>query len=213
METWSEVLKSKKFWAAVIASLVFKEIFTRLSVLTAAGGLKLWSRVLYIVTLGSAEVRDAPYASAALNPYAVPSLMLLFFALFAFIALSLGLVSRAYGRLIFRYLRSRGGVGKPRRPQTPTAKHFIMLTVMSIYTIAFSLAMVVPVGIENQAVASRRFYEADRDIVAPYMTQPEIVQLQADFSEVETKAQYIAIIDRLVAVADQHHVKIYRVTW
>lgn len=76
MDNWSDVLKSKKFWASLIFSLILKELITRLSVLSSSAALTLWGRLLQIITLGSTAVRDAPYAAAALNPYPMPALML-----------------------------------------------------------------------------------------------------------------------------------------
>jgi hypothetical protein len=65
----------------------------------------------------------------------------------------------------------------------------------------------------NEAVYARRIYEADRDILAPYMAPGELTQLQADFAGVETKAQYKAILDRLTVIAEAHHAKIHKMDW
>jgi hypothetical protein len=220
METWAEIFRSRKFWAAVIASLIIKELITRLSILTTTGILKLWSKILYVITLDSAAVRDAPYASAAVDPYPVPPLMLLTGVLLGVIAISLLILGRGYWYLVRGYLRSRSGTPQLRGSRKVffqngklVKKNLFVLLVGSVYISGFCVALAVPVGIANEAVLSRRYYEADRDIVAPYMTPTQLTQLQADFAQIETKAQYKAIMDRLATVADEHHVKIHKFDW
>jgi hypothetical protein len=215
METWSDIFKSRKFWAAIVASLILKEIITRLSVLTSAGALRLWGKALYIITLGSARVRDAPYASAALNPYPVPPLMVLVFLLCAFITFNFRMLTRAFVHIVEEYLEKKNenkNIGS-KIFSSKLKIEALVLSVSTIYIGAFCLLLIIPVGVENEAVAARRIYEADRDIVAPYLTSSQLIQLQSDFAQIETKSQYKAFMGRLSIVAKEHQVRIHEVTW
>jgi hypothetical protein len=66
----------------------------------------------------------------------------------------------------------------------------------------------IPIGILSQSIAARRVYEADRDIVAPYLSLDQRTQIQADFSGIYTKAQYQALMNRLNTIAIAHNVKL-----
>jgi hypothetical protein len=220
METWSEILRNRKFWAAIFASRVLKEILTRLSVLTTTGALRLWSRALNVASLGSAAVRDAPYSSAALNPYPVPPVMLLSIAALVFISLNVFLLGKVYLRLIVRYLRKNQKATnildrfeRTSENQAIDKRRMLITLFVSSYIVAFCIAVFIPVGIENEAVLARRLYEADRDIAAPYLTASELTQLQSDFVQIETKAQYKTIMNRLAAIGDEHHLNMRKVTW
>jgi hypothetical protein len=216
METWTEILKSHKFWVAIVASLILKEVLTWLSVLTTAGVLRLWSKILYVITLGSTTVRDAPYASAAVNPYPVPSLMIIVLLLMVGMSFIGYILCKAYWRAITRYFKNKSNSETNKTQDTPSApirKQVLVLVVATIYFGAFFFALIIPFGIENEAVASRRIYEADKEMVAPYLTSSQLVQIQADFAGIETRAQYKILMDRLAAVAEEHNVKIHKVTW
>jgi hypothetical protein len=78
-----------------------------------------------------------------------------------------------------------------------------------VASLLINTSMFVPLFIMNQAVAARRLFEADRDIIAPYLTPPELLQLQADFASIETKSQYIAVMQHISNVASLHHAKIH----
>ena len=219
METWAEIFRSRKFWAAIFASLVLKEILTRLSVLTTTGALRLWSRTLTVVSLGSDTVRDAPYASAALNPYPVTPVMLITGLTLLFITFNMMILSKAFFRLVTGYLRENNKAAnmlnrfKKTSVEGTVKRRALFLIFSSIYLSAFCMAVFIPVGIENEAVLARRLYEADKEIAAPYLTSSELTQFQADFAQIETKAEYKILMNRLITVGEEHHLKMHKVTW
>jgi hypothetical protein len=218
METWTEIFKSKKFWAAVIASLIAKEIMTRLSVMTASGAVRAWSRILFLVSLGSERVRDTPYASAAINPYAVPTLLLIVGLFFLFVIVLIYFFLFIYGQLIKGYLnrnkpedrQANKGFWKDGKLRTGNV---LLLLTATIYSGLLIYAAIIPIGVVNEAVLARRIYEANRDIAAPYLTSSELVQLQSDFAQIETKAQYKNLMNRLAAIGKDHHLKMHDVNW
>jgi len=71
--------------------------------------------------------------------------------------------------------------------------------------------VVVPIGILNQAILARRYYEANRNIVAPRMSQLDLTQLEADFSAIETRDQYQSVMNHLDQIAKGNHISLHKV--
>jgi hypothetical protein len=215
MEDWKD-WKTRKFWIGLLALALVTAALEHLLTLSASGALKAWGRLLEIASFGSERLQNAPFAFAALNSYPLPSLILLLAAL----GIAGWYVAHEIGKLAGVY------IAKNRIP-APAAAHakeagekaiklrslpYLWARVGLISLIGAFLVDVsvfVPFSVISQAVAARRIFEADRDIVAPYLTSLELLQLQADFASIETKSQYVAVMQHIANVATVHHAKIH----
>ena len=56
-------------------------------------------------------------------------------------------------------------------------------------------------GIVNQAVAVRRIYEANMEIITPYVSSIERARIQSLFARVNTKAEYERVRAELEQIA------------
>lgn len=169
------------------------------------------SKFVYVITLGSSKVKDAPFASAALNPYPLGPLLL--FSLFTYASAGIvGIVAGALlGGRVFRLssgkTSSQSGVGEDRKAPSSRGTWFRRILLLLI-PLPILLAIAVPYVIVDQAVLARRIYEADRDIVAPFLNPQQLAEIQAEFCAITTKAQYIVLIDKLRLIAEAHQTKL-----
>jgi hypothetical protein len=211
MKQW----RQRDFWLTLLITLFLGWVANHLLDFTAVGTLRLWSRVLGILSLGSAAVRDAPFESAALNAYPIPGLALMAAGLSLLFGITLFIGLRV-AELYLRYRRRRkAGPGAREIHDSPEvierkmkwgfAFFWLMLPIMLLSNIG----LLIPASTVSEAVLARRIYEADRDRIAPYLSPAELTQLQADFAGVETKSDYVAVMDRIAAVAEAHHTKIH----
>jgi hypothetical protein len=211
--------KNRGAWATLLITVIVGWILNHVLDLTASGAFKMWGGVLRVVSFGSERVRDTPFESAALNPYPIPAL----FILFAGSILLLLVVIVITLHYFFIYLRLRhiwglssSATRKPSRSdkiveaiaRSPVR---FLLSVGSAFAILYlSVAgLIIPLLMLNEATLARRFYEADRDAILPYLSQPEAIQLQSDFAQVRTKDDYLLLMNQMAKVASIHHVKFH----
>jgi hypothetical protein len=155
-----------------------------------------------------------------MNPYPLPSTELILAA--ASILFTAVIMSAVYfaislhkGRRMLREI-DEGKTPSPRSTEErlrEAKRSFSRLGIISsvsvILWVICAIGVMVPVSVTKQAVDVRRIYEADRDIVAPYMTSAELLKLQSDFASVETKAQFKSVMGRIASVAARNHVNIH----
>ena len=189
--------KNRNAWGWVLVSAVIAWILGHILDLFKSSAITLWGRFLSIISLGSTAVRDAPYAMAALNPYPLPSLVLVTIGVSIPLATSLVVMRRFF----WQPKKEAGSTQSPDRSTRGVVRDRL---VTSIILVIMPIGMVVPVGILNQAVLVRRVYEADRDIIAPHLTSSQMLQLQADFCAVQTKAQFAAVMKQIRVVAENN---------
>jgi hypothetical protein len=213
MEDW----RSKKAWIGVLLVAAIAWMVSHILDLFTTAAIGVWGNLLALISLGSVRVRDLPYSTAAMNPYPLPPLILFgAYCVLPLLPLCV-LVGRALGRRTGAKWKARMAAVLAENPSAETTekirqmevarrrKLFCLVTIPGLFVAVYSL---IPLGVINQAVLIRRVYEADRDIVAPYLSTDQRVQLQADFCVIETKAQFGALMNRIKAVASAHHVKL-----
>ncbi|MGO9937178.1 MAG: hypothetical protein ACLPH3_05860 [Terracidiphilus sp.] len=216
MKNW----KTRGAWIGVILSGFAAWIISRVLDMSVSGSIKLWGWIIQVATFGSEKMRDLPYASAAMNPYPLPSTELIVIAAALFVTAII--VNAVYIAKSFFELRRRlREIGEGQTtPQLSIEemlrdanRSFSRLTITSSVVVTCGLicaiGAMVPVSVMQQAVDVRRIYEADRDIIAPYMTPAELLKLQSDFASVETKAQFKSVMSRIADAAARGHVKIH----
>jgi uncharacterized protein YneF (UPF0154 family) len=206
--------KSRSTWVTIITTAFIAWALNRVLDMTVSGAPHLLNKLLFVITLGSATVRDAPYVSAALNPYPLTPVLIasaLSYAVSLFLGIGTGfLTARKYG---FRGKRQNKAINGEqvrmdvKETRSLWKKYGVPLTFF-IIPIAVLSAALVPFGIVSQAVLARRVYEADRDIVTPYLTRQQLAELQAEFCSITTKAQYQALMGEIRSIAVAHHTKL-----
>jgi len=196
--------RSRKFWIGLFITALATWLLERLFSLTWVGTSHLWSKLVFVITLGSAKVRDAPFALAALNPYPLaPLLTFQFFALLP-IFMATGFGAFMFGaRLGKRDQQQRGSGQTPkRRFAWPWALAGCLLLILT------SAQLIVEYAVFNEASYVRRVFEANRDILAAVVGQNQIAQLQAQFASMKTKADYQALMVRMRDLAASNHVSL-----
>lgn len=202
--------ENKSKWLASVAlGAVVSVLIEHLFHWSYVGGSHFWAWLLQLLTFGSTTVRDAPFASAALNPYPLPSLTTLLVATLATLMAHAFLFGWLSGRLLVWFdtsgERQRHELTKSVRTTLYTVYPGISLLLIIAFT-AFALLLVVSFGVENQAVHVRRIYEADRDILSPYLQASEAQHLQAQFSSMNSKADYDRLTSALTGYASKYNV-------
>lgn len=182
----------------------------------ARPGLSEMSRILLeIVTLGSSKIRDLPYSIAPVNPYSLPSLLLLLFAVSLIPVPAVWVVATPF---IESRLKKRAAMVRS-RAATPGEAHESISSYLksSIRTTRITLIVYIAIvyagafiafNVATQAILIRRTHEANMDIVAPYLNPEQRLQLQAQFAGMTTKAEYVAFEARLKAIAVTNRVRL-----
>lgn len=206
--------KSLRTWSYLLAAGLIDWILVHVLNLFQIGAVSLWGKAISVITLGSSTVRDLPYAMAALNPYPISSLLFL-------IGMTITVACSPIYVLIFMVSWRMGAKREQRRREAEKledrakrslARRIISLTrswaLIAFMQVVMIICALIPIGVLNQAVLCRRLYEADRDIVAPYLTTEQLTQVQAEFCGIYTKTQYTVLLDRLNSIASAHNVKL-----
>jgi hypothetical protein len=155
------------------------------------------SRVLFeIGTFGSSKMRDLPYSIAPLNPYSLPSLLLL---LFAVSLIPVPAFSTLIGRLAESRFEKREAIIRSRAANPDEAHDSIssylrsyirtLSIIVIVYTAILFAGAFVASTIVSQAILIRRTHEANMDILAPYLKPEQRLQLQAQFAGMTTKSE------------------------
>ena len=213
MEDW----RSKKAWIGVVLVAAIAWMVSHILDLFTTAAIGIWGNLLALISLGSVRVRDLPYSMAAMNPYPLPSLLL--FVAYCFLPLLplSVLMGRVLGRKSVAKWKARMAAVLVEDPsaemqekirQMEVARKRKLLSLIIIPSLFIAVYALIPLGVINQAVLIRRVYEADRDIVAPYVSTDQRMQLQADFCAIDTKAQFGVLMDRIKAIAIAHHIKL-----
>jgi hypothetical protein len=206
------------FFGAILVGVISNAIW---DVVAKPGLNNLSSAALRLIGLLSTTVADLPYSTAALNPYALPSLIILLLIVasipgFGIQPLVRPLVEWRLDRYVTpssdALVTSSETVESEQAARSAALKVSKILKVASLVLALFCLFVFmvsyVTFGIVNRAIAIRRIYEANLDIIAPYVSSQERLQLQAQFAAMTIKRDYIAIRLRLETIASKNAVKL-----
>jgi hypothetical protein len=212
-------LKSTKTWAFLLIAGLVEWIIIHLLDAAKYGTAALWGKLLGIITLGSKKFQDLPYSNASLNPYPVPSLIVLFIMIAGIGAYLTARMFRMTVPVALQLLpdRWRGILQKhasvdvtedAEAIQAKMLRNLVMKCLVYVVVLSLlELACIYNIVIIS-AIAIRSGYETDRDMVAPYITPDERVEIQSQFAQVNTKADFQKLMDRLQVVATKHHIKL-----
>jgi hypothetical protein len=202
-----EDLKRGRTWVFLFLSGLTGWMLTHLFDKLGSGTIRAWDRLLAVLSLGSASVRDLPYTYAALNPYPLAPLMLLYS--FAGV-LVVALVCSFFALWTIRTARNWQNGGKPEENRPATirriAKYYLVIS-MPFAIICFA-ATFIQIGIANQAVLVRRIYEADRDILAPHVTSMQLAELQAQFCSMKGKDDFTRLMNQMLSTAKEKNIEL-----
>lgn len=136
--------------------------------------------ILNTITLGSTTIRDYAYAQAAIDPTSVSSLFLL-------------LIITA---LPFAFIVNKTLFKVPVIKNTLANKDSGKSTIKAIFTLMYYILPVIVLImflIHNQSVAIWRTFNANLNIVAPYITEKQKIELVSEFSSMESKNNYLQV--------------------
>jgi hypothetical protein len=172
----------------------------------AKPGLNWLSRVLLgVFTLGSSTVRDLPYSIASLNPYPLPSLLLLICVAYFpvwFLGFMLGKwnVTRSVAKM-----RSLNNNNSEEASKALTSMLHRRKRIAAVALLVLLLPLMpfffIGVSVLTEAISIRRIHDANMDIVAPYVKPEDRLKLQSAFAMMTTKAEHVALMSRLKAIA------------
>ncbi len=179
------------------------------------GAYRFWESIGNILDFNMRKAVDASYSSAALNPYPLPSLVLLLTVgvvgagiLFSTVVVALidrirarqkvdGIVQHATDSLIMR--RFFKYVLKP---------IVVIIAIYGVILIYGSLFVV------NHAIFTRRLFETNLKIIAPFTSEKDIYSLRSDFSRVKNREDFIHVYKRMQNIAEQNSVELRKEkTW
>lgn len=211
---------AKRVAAAAIGAIVVAVIGAGIWDVVARPGVS-WvaSALVSALTLGSATVRDLPYASAPLNPYSLPSLVILLLLVATLPFLILAPVLRRFlrTRLLQRFEQRehalRAQADSPQVAEELAAhRRRTLRRRWGIIDIVYALLLFgvsfVSFWVVNQAIAIRRIHDANMEIVAPYISTEERLRLQARFAAMTTAREHLALRSELERIAKAHGIRL-----
>jgi 4-amino-4-deoxy-L-arabinose transferase-like glycosyltransferase len=178
--------------------------------------------VLNVLTLGSQRLLDSVYAAASLDPTPVTGLLLLQGAL---LAASLPAVSMFSRRMVERdkerieertkdlkaddqqaLLKGERDRLKKRLNKLRSLFWLIFLPWLVMAVVAFAL--------HNQSILVWRVFQANLQAIGPVATPQEIAKFRSEFALMNSKADYLAIMEQMTKVARERHAKLIETeTW
>ena len=232
-----KISNSKKAIGAALITILIGAIGSGVWDIVAKPGLsKLGRLVLTIITFGSESVKDSAYASAAMDPTPLSSLVVLSIVT----TIPLALTALTFYALITARrsppktppINRQGASGgnldesKDKTPQEEVSdlevrlhkleqevvRSYLRLKRFAIITIVFFLLTYVTaqvgLAILNQAVLIRRVFTTNLAIAAPFLSDEEEEQYRAKFASLKTRAEYVELDDKLRRVTSQHGVSL-----
>lgn len=171
------------------------------------------------VTFGSTAVRDLPFSSAALNPYPLASLVMLLLLVVSVLFPAVWFLLEAYLRPRVRdhFKRKkdafRAQAGTPEEAKELLKKWRVRrrkrlaLGMAAYYLLLFAWGYVAA-GVLNQAITVRRLDEANRQILAPLITQQELAKLDSEFASITDQAGFLRLHSAMGDIARRRGVSL-----
>lgn len=157
------------------------------------------SALLTLFTLGSSTVRDLPYSSAALDPYCLPPLLLLYIGVILLPCLAIFplldtfvkpwlLLRRSQRESAVRSAAANNSEAEDAVSLLRTRRRRRLAMVIVAYGVLISGFAYVSFGVVNRAVAIRRIYDANMQILAPHISQDDFMRLRGGICGCEHKS-------------------------
>jgi hypothetical protein len=206
-------LKNWKTWLFLVIAAFVEWVVIHLLDVASSGTQSAWGRLIQIITLGSRKYRDMPYREAVTDPYSSASFLLLLLATgLASVLLAWRFIAKMPsgdlrwimpGFIVHRVEQSNW-----LRAESSAKSRSAMRLLRYCFAFGLLEVIVVAVSVIGQAEIIRSVYEANRDMVAPYLTQQERIELQSQFAQTETKEDFAKVMSRIKSVAAQHKIRL-----
>jgi len=201
-------------WQRVIAVLFLSALGSGLwSVVIAPGGSKVLDAIAKVLTLGSERLSDAPFASAALDPTPVPSLLILTYVsvipVFGFLHFLdkgvLGNDPRKWADKQLRQIQEQvaadsGLRGRDLEAEVSQAYKMFLLRMnrlgkwlsglMVLMFGALAALTALAFSITSTAITLHRYFQADMAVLAPALSADQEESARAQWSNIRTEKEY-----------------------
>ena len=161
----------------------------------------LWfgTLMLDVATLGLSSLRDGMYQDVAKGTYERAGVMLL--ALATGILCGFLTAPIAAGRI----LRKRD---ESSRPGSATARMFRKNWVLVTFALAFTMIFFVSFFRISYIVRASNYADQLARITAPYFSEEDRLMVQSELAQVETREDYIRLVERLRKVASENNASV-----
>ncbi|UQS92400.1 hypothetical protein M5C90_15100 [Pseudomonas chlororaphis subsp. piscium] len=183
-------------------------------------GFNVVSKVIFdLITFGSQRVKDYAFSNAALDPTSLP-VMFIFLNVVgvsvAFVLVANFIVrikKKAIRRLVSKDEMTTdadgGRVGVDHERLTLIEKKLEKIKYVSWVIDGFFVALLfVMVTVVNQSILVWRVHNANERIVAPYISNVELLKIQSKFSQIKTEKDYEDVYGMIKAVADKNNIEL-----
>lgn len=156
---------------------------------------------LSVMSFGSNFAKDQAYASAALDPTPIPSLLLLFLILGLLGSIQLTLsIGRLLKTKITKEIEAQENDDEKlrlvdKKLVTLNKLHSKLNKVEIVSVVLFLIFVVWSLSIQNQSILIWRVFHADIRTATPYITEGQKIVLISQFSQVKSEDDYQPISD------------------
>ncbi|NMY81044.1 hypothetical protein HBO01_20375 [Pseudomonas rhodesiae] len=177
-------------------------------------GFNMVSKVFFdLITFGSQTVRDYAFSNAALDPTALPS-MLIFLTMsgiFFGMILIVNLKVRRRGKKPVTSSSEVSGSGKIVQKDFSELdmKKARRIRYVDWFIDGFMIAtLFITITVMNQSILVWRVYNANEKIIAPYVTSSDLLKIKSQFSQIKTEKQYRDLFEAMQSVALKNKIEL-----
>lgn len=177
-------------------------------------GFNMVSKVFFdLITFGSQTVRDYAFSNAALDPTALPSMLvfLTMSGLFFGVILIVNLRVRRRGKKAINSsaeasISAKSGQNDVSDRDQKKAKR---LRYLDWVIDGLMIAMLfITITVMNQSILVWRVYNANEKIIAPYVSSNDMLKIKSQFSQIKTEKEYKVLYEAMQAVALKNKIEL-----
>ena len=180
--------------------------------LVRPGVTRLGRLIAHVMTLGSMALRNAPYASAALDPTPLPALAGYMLLTSFPLGVATAIVLRGYAHYLFRHRQKKLGATDVHRESERRVSNHTLFALAATMVVGLTAVSSISYSIVDRAVLIWRVFNTDMRICAPFLTPGETAMLQSTFARMTTEADYEKVHAILEAKAKAHNVSLSNVS-
>lgn len=217
-----EWLKNRKAPSTILGLVLLTVVGSVVYDMLVRPGLSSATRfILSIITFGSATIRDSAYASAAMDPTPLTSLILLLAMVSGVVSLVIvSWMPRSRRRAAITALEDSLELVTTaeerqeviRKPHAAYCRVYRSDIALRIFSTIGVLVIAVAFMVHNQSVLIWRTFHSNIAIVEPFLSREENVELRAWFASMNRRVDYQKIKKRLEAIATRNDVKLHDFT-
>lgn len=181
-------------------------------------GFNIVSKVFFdLITFGSQTVRDYAFSNAALDPTALPSM----FVFLTMTGVSVGIIIIVNMKVRRRWRREltssfesltplqkeqeqeQGNLNQSDRKKIKRLRYLDWLLDGLMIALIFITTTVM-----NQSILVWRVYNANENIIAPYVSPSEMLKMKSQFSQIKTEKEYKDLYEVMHAIALKNKVEL-----